>query len=32
MLMTGVDGPLNDAEWQDFLKTRSFGQIVMASV
>ncbi len=28
MLRTAFDSPVNDSEWQDFLKHRSFGQVV----
>jgi transcriptional regulator len=32
MLKTVADGPLNDAEWQEFLRTNDFGQIVALGV
>ncbi len=28
MLKTASDSPVSDAEWKDFLKHRSFGQVV----
>lgn len=32
MLKTAFDSPVNDGEWQDFLKQRSFGQVVAMGV